>query len=109
MSWFNVCTKKRSAAQMVWDKKPQSPQLPAFIMKAIFTRGNWEDNEDDKPEPADIDVELEIFEGEDISARDEELKREEIEQNPDAGTEAEPDYFELHLGWNSESLLVAAG
>lgn len=105
MSWFNVCTKKRSAAQMVWNEKPQSPQLPTFMMQAIFTRGS---GEDEKPEPVDIDVELETLE-EDIPQGDDELEREEMEQNPDAGNEAEPDYFELHFGWNSESFLVAAG
>lgn len=105
MTWFNIAAKKSSVAQMVWEKKPQSPQLPTFIMKAIFTRAN----EDDKPEPVEIDVELEILDEVDISERDEELEREEIEKNPDAGTEAEPDHFELHLGWNSKSLLVGAG
>ncbi|MBD2041638.1 hypothetical protein [Microcoleus sp. FACHB-672] len=108
MTWFNIVAKKCSVAQMVWDKKPQPPQLPTFIMKAIFTASGLGDEEDEKLEPVEIDVELEIFDEVDISERDKELEREEIEQNPDAGTKAEPNHFELHLGWNSESLLVAA-
>lgn len=108
MTWLNIAVKNSSVAQMIWNNKPQSQPLPSFIMKAIFTRSN-EDNEEDKPEPMAIDVELEIFDEVDTSERDEELEREEIEENSDAGMEAEPDYFELHLGWNSESLLVGAG
>ena len=108
MTGLNIAAKRSSVAQMVWDKKPQSQPLPNFIMKAIFTRGN-DDNEGDKQEPVDINVEPEIFDEMDISEREKELEREEIEQNSDAGTEAEPDYFELHLGWNLKSLLAAAG
>ncbi|MBW4679296.1 MAG: hypothetical protein KME19_04170 [Microcoleus vaginatus WJT46-NPBG5] len=108
-TWFNIDAKKPSVAQMVRDKKPQSPQLPTFIMKAIFTASSLGDDEDEKPEPVEIDVEMEIFDEVDISERDEELEREEIEKKPDAGGEAEPNHFELHLGWNSDSLLVGAG